>query len=104
MAGHFNSNGLFKWVHKIIDKTECYKCQCQDNQKEYETAYTAILETFPARDFDTVKQPVGCEVEAGSDQCVRNDFQVNTLIYGLPTFIILSPGLWSDGFKQLFRL
>jgi hypothetical protein len=72
-----NCSFLFRGISKKIDKAERDKCQYQNNHKENEAAYDAILETFSARDFYAIKYPVGDEVEAASDQCVVNDFHVN---------------------------
>lgn len=68
---------LFRGISKKIDKAERDKCQHQNNHKENETAYDAVLETFSARDFYAIKYPVGYKVEAASDQCVVNDFHVD---------------------------
>lgn len=43
-----NGSFLFRGISEKIDQTECDKCQYQDNHKENEAAYDAILKTFSA--------------------------------------------------------
>jgi hypothetical protein len=99
-----NGSFLFRGISKKIDKAERDKCQHQNNDKENEAAYDAILETLSARDFYAIKYPVGHKVEAASDQCVVYDFHVNAPSIVYARTVYYAAGLCRDGFNQLFQL
>lgn len=63
---------LYRGKHKRFDQTERDERQHQDDEKEHDAA---IFETLASNDFNSVEQPVGCQVENGGHQSVVNDFQ-----------------------------